>query len=51
MKKLLKEVKGDAEQDQSETETTVNVGDKKVTIKVTKNQEESNQGKRQLLCE
>lgn len=50
MKKLLKEVKGDAEQ-QDETETTVNVGDKKVTIKVTKNQEESSQGKRQLLCE
>jgi hypothetical protein len=50
MKKLLKEVKGDAEQ-QDETEATVNVGDKKVTIKVTKNQEESNQGKRQLLCE
>lgn len=49
---MLREVKGDAEKQQQDAdEATVNVGDKKVTIKVTKNQEESNQGKRQLLCE
>jgi len=47
---LLREVKGDAEKIETEEETTVNVGDKKITIKVQK-QNEQNETKKQLLCE
>jgi hypothetical protein len=49
---LLREVKGENEQNEHEEETSVNVGDKKITIKVQDNSESTNQpGKRQLLCE
>lgn len=52
---LLREVKGDNQQDELENEeTSVNIGDKKITIKVQDTNTESKptpQGKRQLLCE
>lgn len=48
---LLREVKGDAEKLEGDDEATVNVGSKKVTIKVQDEKSEQSQPKRQLLCE